>query len=128
MEKTGAAVLGGMRLAHARLSWTDEVSAQYIVANGLDQQAWEIAAAGAGPDPKGFSVTDNLDHARDWARWRALDRLGAEERGVVLAGDPDQLPLSVGQSGQWTDPAERFVRPEDFPKVGPGIFQTVQGP
>jgi hypothetical protein len=42
---------------------TDEVSAQSILANGLDQLAWEKAAAGAGPDPKGFSVTDRLEDA-----------------------------------------------------------------
>ncbi len=105
---------------------TDEDSAKNIVENGLDQQAWETAAGGAGPDPKGFSVTDNLQHAADWARWRAWERLGTEDRGIILEADPAKLPLSVGQSGQWADPGERFIRPEDFPKVGPGVFQPVQ--
>jgi hypothetical protein len=104
---------------------TDEVSAQNIVANGLDQQAWETAAGGAGPDPKGFSVADRLEVAQDWARWRALERLGNADRGVVLEADPDLLPLATGHSGQWADPGERFIRPEDFAKVGPGIFQAV---
>jgi hypothetical protein len=102
---------------------TDEDSAQSIVANGLDQQAWETAAGGAGPDPKGFSVTDNLEVACDWARYRALERLGDPDRGVVLEADPSKLPLSTGQPGLWTDPGERFIRPEDFPQVGPGVFQ-----
>jgi hypothetical protein len=102
---------------------TDEDSAASIVAKGLDQQAWELAAGGAGPDPKGFSVTDNLHDAEDWAHWRALERLGSPDRGVVLKADPDKLPLSAGQPGQWADPGERFIRPEDFPKVGPGVFQ-----
>jgi hypothetical protein len=102
---------------------TDEHSARSIVANGLEQQAWETAAGGAGPDPKGFSVTDSLEAARDWAHWRALERLGNADRGVILEADPSLLPLSPGQPGQWTDPGERFIRPEDFPKVGPGAFQ-----
>jgi len=104
---------------------TDEDSAQGIVTYGLDQQAWENAAGGAGPDPKGFSVTDSLEDARDWARWRALERLGSPNRGVVLAADPNALPLSVGQPGQWADPGERFVRLQDFPQVGPRVFQRV---
>src|SRR5580658_8532028 len=97
---------------------TDENSGQSIVANGLDPDAWETAAGGAGPDPKGFSVTDNLDDARDWARWRALERIGDADRGVVLEANPDDLPLSTGQSGEWTDRGERFVPPEEFGKVG----------
>lgn len=104
---------------------TDEDSAKSIVANGLDQHAWETTAGGAGPDPKGFSVTDNLEHAEDWARWRALERLGAGEKGAVVEADESQLPLSSGQPGQWADPGERFIRPEDFPKVGPGVFRPV---
>lgn len=103
---------------------TDEVSAQHILAHGLDQQAWETAAGGVGPDPKGFSVTDRLEYARDWARWRALERLGDADRGTVLEADPDHLPLATGQPGQWADPGERFIRPEDFTKVGPGTFQA----
>jgi hypothetical protein len=105
---------------------TDENSAQSILANGLDQQAWELAAGGAGPDPKGLSVSDSLEIGRDWARWRALERLGDADRGVVLEADPNDLPLSTGQSGQWTDPGERFIRPEDFPKVGPWVFKAIR--
>ena len=104
---------------------TDEVSAQNILANGLDQQAWETAAGGAGPDPKGFSVTDSLEDARDWACWRALERLGNPERGVILEADPNDLPLATGQPGQWADPGERFIRPEDFTNVGPRVFHAV---
>ena len=103
---------------------TDEVSAQSILTHGLDQQAWETAAGGAVPDPKGFSVSDSPEAARDWARWRALERLGNADRGVVLEADPDCLPLVLGQPGQWADPGERFMRPEDFAKVGPGVFQA----
>lgn len=103
---------------------TDAVSAQSIVANGLNQAAWESAAAGAGPDPKGFSVTDSLEIARDWARWRAQERVGNAGRGLVLEADATALPLCTGHPGQWTDPGERFIRPEDFPKVGPGVFQV----
>ena|SRR5438034_265782 len=103
---------------------TDEVSAQSIVAGGLDQVAREKAAGGAGSDPKGFSVTDRLDDARDWAHWRALERLGNADRGIVLEADPNALPLTAGQPGQWADPGERFIRPEDFPLVGPGVFQA----
>lgn len=103
---------------------TDEDSARSIVAIGLNQQAWETAAGGAGPDPKGFSVTDSLAIARDWARWRALERQGDADQGVVLEAEPSDLPLSTGQAGQWTDPGERFIRPEDFAVVGPGVFQV----
>jgi hypothetical protein len=104
---------------------TDKDSAQSILANGLDQQAWETAAGGAGPDPKGFSVTDSIEDARNWARWRALERLGNADRGVVLQAEPNALPLHTGQVGQWTDPGERFIAPEDFPKVGPHTFQAL---
>jgi hypothetical protein len=100
---------------------TDEVSAHDILTKGLDQLAWETAAGGAGPDPKGFSVTDLLEVARDWAAWRALERLGDATRGTVLEADPNDLPLATGQPGQWT---ERFIRPEDFPLVGP-VFHAV---
>jgi hypothetical protein len=103
---------------------TDEISAQNIVANGLDQQEWETAAGGAGPDPKGFSVTDKLEDALDWARWRALERLGSAARGAVLEADANDLPLATGQPGQWADPGEQFIRPEDFGKVGPGVFRA----
>ena len=104
---------------------TDEVSAQSILTSGLDQQAWETAAGGAGPDPKGFSVTDRLEVARDWARWRALERLGNPDRGMILEADPNDLPLATGQPGQWTDPDKRFIRPEDFANVGPWVFHAV---
>jgi hypothetical protein len=104
---------------------TDENSAQSIVANGLDVGAWQAAAGLAGPDPKGFSVTDNPEYARDWARWRALERLGTADRGVILEADPDKLPLAHGQPGQWTDPGERFISVKDFPKVGPGVFHSL---
>lgn len=104
---------------------TDAISAQGILANGLDQLAWETAAGGAGPDPKGFSVTDRLEVARDWASWRALDRLGDATQGVVLEADPNDLPLASGQPGQWSDPGERFIQPEDFPNVGPQAFHVV---
>jgi hypothetical protein len=105
---------------------TDEVSANGILSYGLDQLAWEAAASGAGPDPKGFSVTDSLEVAQDWARWRALDRLGDPERGVVFQADPNDLPLAAGQPGKWVDPGERFIRTEDFPLVGPSLFQVVR--
>jgi hypothetical protein len=104
---------------------TDEVSAQDILTNGLEQQSWETAAGRAGPDPKGFSVTDRLGDARDWARWRALEHLGNPDRGMVLEADPDDLPLATGQPGQWADPGERFIRPEDFTMVGPHVFKAV---
>jgi len=104
---------------------TDEVSAANILVNGLDQLSWESAAAGAGADPKGFSVTDSLQVARDWAHWRALERLGDADRGVVLEAHPNNLPLAQGQPGHWTDPGERFIRPEDFARVGPLLFQAV---
>lgn len=104
---------------------TDENSARNIVQDGLDPRAWEEAAGGAGPDFKGFCVTDNLRHAEDWAKWRALERLGPDGKGVILEADPDQLPLQLGQAGEWADPGERFIRPEDFAAVGPGVFKPV---
>ncbi len=99
---------------------TDEVSAQSIMADGLDPRAWRAAAGGAGPDPKGFSVTDRLEDASEWASWRALERLGDAARGTVLVADSTDLPLVSGQPGQWADPGERFIQPVDFVKVGPG--------
>jgi hypothetical protein len=102
---------------------TDEDSARSIVRDGLDPQAWEKAAGPAGPDFKGFSVTDNFKDADDWARWRALERLGSEAKGVVLEADAEQLPLRPGAPGEWTDPGQRFIRPEGFSRVGPGVFK-----
>jgi hypothetical protein len=103
----------------------DEVSARSIVTLGLDKEAWRAAAAGAGPDIKGLSVTNDLETARTWAAWRAWERLGDVNRGVVLQADPNDLPLHAGQPGQWTDPNERFIPPEDFPLVGPFVFHAV---
>src|SRR5439155_20469005 len=105
---------------------TDAHSAKSIAESGLDPSAWEAAAGGAGPDPKGFSVTDDLKDAENWAKWRALERLGPDGEGVVLEADPNRLPLQPGRIGEWTDPGERFIRPQDFAKVGPGVFKPVQ--
>jgi hypothetical protein len=100
----------------------DDASALSIIADGLDQRAWRTAAGGAGPDPKGFSVTERLEDAREWASWRALARLGDAARGTVLVADSTDLPLASGQPGQWADPGEWFIRPKDFVKVGPRKF------
>ena len=105
------------------LDWSTRASAQSILADGLAPRAWRTAAGGAGPDPKGFSVTDRPEDAREWASWRALERLGDAALGTVLVADSSDLPLVRGQPGQWADPAERFIRPEDFAKVGPGKFR-----
>jgi hypothetical protein len=54
-----------------------------------------------------------------------LERLGPDGKGVVLEADPNQLPLQPGRTGEWTDPGEQFIRPEDFAKVGPAVFKPV---
>src|SRR5438445_6252297 len=96
---------------------TDQDSAQNIMLNGLDQQAWEIAAGGAGPDPKGFSVTDNLEHARDWARWRALDRLGSPDRGSRPSGG-SRCPAAFHR------PAGAMVRPRRAVHTAGRLFEN----
>jgi hypothetical protein len=101
---------------------TDEQSAECIRRIGLDKDAWELGGGGCGVDGKGFSVTTDRAMAEDWARTRGMER-GGTPGGVVLEADPAQLPLQPGSPGEWTDPGEFFIRPEDFPRVGPGIFR-----
>jgi hypothetical protein len=78
------------------------------------------AAGGAGVDPKGLSVTTLKAVAEAWAMVRAAERGG---RPVVLEAPAHKLPLRQGVSANLVDPDELFIRPADFPKVGPNVFQ-----
>jgi hypothetical protein len=75
----------------------------------------------AGVDEKGFSVTRDRGVAELWASFRAAQR-GGSANGIVLEASAGSLPLNQGQPGAWADPDEYFIRPEDFPQVGPGVF------
>jgi hypothetical protein len=99
---------------------TDSNSAASITQKGLNQSDWRAAAGGAGPDPKGFSVTTDRATAQAWARQRAAERGGDP---VVLKADRASLPLQAGSPGAWADPDEFFIAPRDFCKVGPGVFE-----
>ena len=101
---------------------TDEQSGISIRQGGLDEAEWRVAGGSAGVDEKGFSVTTDRSIAVIWARFRAVQR-GGDAEGLVLEADTSGLPLQQGGTGQWTDPAELFIAPEDFAVVGPGIFQ-----
>jgi hypothetical protein len=101
---------------------TDAGSVEDIRQRGLDQDAWRTAGGALGVDEKGFSVTTNRGTAEQGARTRAAERGGPPE-GVVLEADAGLLPLRPGSPGEWTDPEEFFIRPEDFDRVGPGIFR-----
>jgi len=101
---------------------TDAESAEKIRQWGLNQKAWRAAAGAGGVDPKGFSVTPDRATAERWARIRAAQRGGPPEGAVVEANAAD-LPLRSGGPGEWTDPDELFIAPEDFPLVGPGVFR-----
>ena len=103
---------------------TDDASAGSINGKGLNKADWEDAAGGAGTDPKGFSVTTDRDTAQAWAEVRAAERGG---KPVVLEADPDALPLRPGRPGEWADPDELFIDPDDFPSVGPGTFTPTNG-
>jgi hypothetical protein len=98
---------------------TDSNSAASITQHGLNQSDWRAAAGGAGPDPKGFSVTTDRATAEAWAKQRAAERGGDP---VVLQADRASLPLRAGSPGAWADPDEFFIAPKDFSKVGPGVF------
>jgi hypothetical protein len=102
---------------------TDAASAENIMRDGLDNEAWRAAAGGAGPDAKGFSVTSDRGAAESWAMIRAGER--GSPKGIILEADASQLPLRPGQPGEWTDPNEEFIRPEDFAQVGPGTFTPI---
>lgn len=102
---------------------TDAQSGESIEKIGLDSQAWVRAAVPCGADPKGFSVTIQRKIAEDWAAIRAGER--GFSKGVVLEAEAKDLPLQQGSPGLWTDPDEFFIRPEDFPKVGPGTFRSI---
>ncbi len=101
---------------------TDAASAESIARDGLNYDARRAAAGGAGPDPKGFSVTTNPGTAAAWARYRAGER-GGPPTGVVLEADAARLPLRSGGPDEWTDVDEWFIATEDFPQVGPGVFR-----
>ena len=99
---------------------TDDVSARSIADGGLDPKKWRRAAGGAGPDPKGFSVTTDPYIARAWAELRAAERGG---RPVVLEANMNDLPLKTGAPGEWTDPSELFIDLNDFGDIGAGVFR-----
>jgi hypothetical protein len=101
---------------------TDAKSAADIRRGGLNQARWRAAAGAAGVDEKGFSVTTDHATAGAWARLRAAER-GGPPAGEVLEADACHLPLTGGSPGQWADPQEFFILPEDFPLVGPGVFR-----
>jgi hypothetical protein len=101
---------------------TDAASAESIRQKGLDHQGWRAAGGVYGVDEKGFTVTANPETAAHWARIRAGQRGGPAE-GVVLEADTHSLPLQQGAPGDWTDPEEFFIRPEDFDHVTPGSFR-----
>ena len=100
---------------------TDADSGQKTRGRGLNEADWRAAAGPAGVDEKGFSVTTDRAVAEAWARVRAAERGGPPE-GAVLEADAAALPLRQGAAGQWADPDEYFIAPEDFPAVGPGVF------
>jgi hypothetical protein len=101
----------------------DAQSAESIERLGLDVQAWSHGGGICGADPKGFSVTTKRSIAEIWAAIRAGER-GAS-KGVVLEAETKDLPLQLGSPGLWTDPDELFIRPQDFPQVGPGTFRRI---
>jgi hypothetical protein len=101
---------------------TDDASAEKIRQRGLNEEDWRAAAGPGGVDEKGVSVTTDRAVAEAWARVRAAERGGAPE-GVVLQAEASRLPLRQGGPDEWTDPDESFIAPEDFPRVGPGVFQ-----
>jgi hypothetical protein len=100
---------------------TDATSAENIRRLGLNENAWRAAANG-NVDEKGFSVTTDRATAEAWARTRAWERGGPAE-GAVLEAEANDLPLRPGAPDEWIDPDEWFIQPEDFPQVGPGVFQ-----
>jgi hypothetical protein len=101
---------------------TDAASAEGIRQNGLEYDAWRSAGGSKDVDEKGFSVTTDRSTAEAWARYRAAERGGIPD-GVVLEAEVKDLPLRSGSPGEWTDPDEFFIAPEDFPQVGPGVFR-----
>ena len=101
---------------------TDSASATNITNNGLNEIEW--VKVGEGNDPKGFSVTTDVQTAQEWAEWRAGERGGDP---VVLQADMEGLPLEKGELGT-CDVNEMFIAPEDFPDVGPGTFTPVPSP
>ncbi len=101
---------------------TDESSGASIRQDGLDVDLWAAAGGSAVFDDKGFSVTTVWSTAEAWARDRARER-GGRPQGDVVQADASRLPLQSGSSGSWTDSDEYFILPEDFPLVGPGVFQ-----
>jgi len=98
---------------------TDSVSAQSIKEKGLNKAAWEKAADEI--DKKGLSLTQDLTTAQAWADNRALLRGGTP---VVLRADDSLLP-KLHTDPLFADLGEKFIKPKDFPKVGPGIFGEV---
>jgi hypothetical protein len=102
---------------------TDAASAESISAvHGLNRNQWHAAAGGSGVDPKDFSVTTDPDTARIWAEVRAAERGSSP---AVIRAPANQVPLHQGSSGSWADPNELFILPEDFSRVGPGVFQPI---
>lgn len=100
---------------------TDAASAESIRQEGLDRDRWRAVGGGWGVDDKGFSVTADRETAEGWARTRARERGGPPD-GVVLEAEASGLSLQRGRPGEWTDPNEFFIRPNDFSRVGPGVF------
>jgi hypothetical protein len=107
-----------------RYHGTDEDSGHDIADNGLNKKKWKKIVDGEGGDPTGFSLTDDLDVARQHAQKAATLR---NKPGAIIAADDSRLPAqATGDGTKNFDPGETKIRPKDMRKVGPGVFKIVE--
>jgi RHS repeat-associated protein len=104
---------------------TDSNSGNNIAKNGLNLSELKKAGGSAVYDGKGFSVTTDIQTARDWASARAWERGG---RPVIIAAKKSTLApvLNGGSRGVFVDKNELYIKPKDFPKVPGGVFSLVE--
>jgi hypothetical protein len=102
-----------------------DVDSARSVEHGLRRDEWEAIIQQYGGDTKGFSLSSDPKVAEDWAAAQAA--LRGKTEGIVLEADVNHLPTLYIDSVQG-DPNEVFIEPDDFPKVGPGVFKRYGRP
>ena len=103
---------------------TTPARATNIVNNGLNVEQWRASRPEGLLSDKGFSLTTDESTAHDWANFNHRVSDCGCDPGVIEANIEDLAPyLRTGDGTSSVDPNEFYIEPNDFNKIGPGVFR-----
>jgi RHS repeat-associated protein len=124
LDKIGKAgkVAEGVEMVYHGTTTSETVTSKGLnLADNLKAATMDVeGAAKVGLANEGFSVTTRLEDAEGFALGRSLIR---DEPGVVLGASKADLE-GILRKGKF-DLNELRIMPEDFHKVGPGVFKRI---